>query len=262
MLARRLPGILPELTIEQALEVTRIHSVAGLLPPGRPLVDRPPFRAPHHTASTAAIVGGGTGPRPGEATLAHRGVLFLDELAEFYRPALEALRQPLEDGTIAISRVRGQAVFPARFVLVGTMNLCPCGGRGDPAAECSCSTQRLAAYRDKLSRALLDRFDLVVQVPRARAAELGGSLGETSSVVRGRVEEAAIRLRDPPTLSTPAAELLSRAVDSLPLSGRGRERVARVSGTIAALAGAGAIGAEHVAEALSYRSPTELGSWT
>jgi magnesium chelatase family protein len=262
MLARRLPGILPELTIEQALEVTRIHSVAGLLPPGRPLVDRPPFRAPHHTASTAAIVGGGTGPRPGEATLAHRGVLFLDELAEFYRPALEALRQPLEDGTIAISRVQGQAVFPARFVLVGTMNLCPCGARGDPAAECSCSAQRLAAYRDKLSRALLDRFDLVVQVPRARAAELGGSLGEASSVVRERVEEAALRLRDPPALSTPAAELLSRAVDSLPLSGRGRERVARVSGTIAALAGAGAIGAEHLAEALSYRSPMELGSWT
>jgi magnesium chelatase family protein len=123
MLARRLPGVLPELTIEQALEVTRIHSVAGLLPAGRPLVDRPPFRAPHHTASTAAIVGGGAGPRPGEATLAHRGVLFLDELAEFYRPALEALRQPLEDGTIAIARVQGHAVFPARFVLVGTMNL-------------------------------------------------------------------------------------------------------------------------------------------
>ncbi|HET6657826.1 MAG TPA: YifB family Mg chelatase-like AAA ATPase [Gaiellaceae bacterium] len=262
MLARRLPGILPELTIEEALEVTRIHSVAGLLPSGRPLVDRPPFRAPHHTASTAAIVGGGNGPRPGEATLAHRGVLFLDELAEFYRPALEALRQPLEDGTIAISRINGQAVFPARFVLVGTMNLCPCGGRGDPAAECSCSPQRLASYRDKLSRALLDRFDLVVQVPRARAIELGGSAGEASAVVRGRVEEAAIRLRDPPVLSKPAAQLLSRAVDSLPLSGRGRGRVARVAGTIAALAGASAIEAEHVAEALSYRSPTELGSWT
>ena len=123
MLARRLPGILPELTLEEALEVTRIHSVGGLLPAGRPLVDRPPFRSPHHTASTAAIVGGGAGPRPGEATLAHRGVLFLDELAEFYRPALEALRQPLEDGTIAIARVQGHAVFPARFVLVGTMNV-------------------------------------------------------------------------------------------------------------------------------------------
>ena len=262
MLARRLPGILPELTIEQALEVTRIHSVAGLLPAGRPLVDRPPFRAPHHTASTAAIVGGGAGPRPGEATLAHRGVLFLDELAEFYRPALEALRQPLEDGSIAIARVQGHAVFPARFVLVGTMNLCPCGGRGDPAAECSCSPQRLAAYRDKLTRALLDRFDLVVQVPRARATELGGSPGEASAAVRERVERAAARLRDPPSLSKPGAELLARAVDSLPLSGRGRARVARVAATIAALAGHGSVGAEDVAEALSYRSPTELGSWT
>jgi magnesium chelatase family protein len=262
MLARRLPGVLPELTIEQALEVTRIHSVAGLLPAGRPLVDRPPFRAPHHTASTAAIVGGGAGPRPGEATLAHRGVLFLDELAEFYRPALEALRQPLEDGTIAIARVQGHAVFPARFVLVGTMNLCPCGGRGDPAAECSCSPQRLAAYRDKLSRALLDRFDLVVQVPRARASELSGSRAEASAVVRERVEEASVRLRDPPALSKPAGDLLTRAVDSLPLSGRGRARVERVAATIAALAGSSSVGAEHVAEALSYRSPSELGSWT
>jgi magnesium chelatase family protein len=262
MLARRLPGILPELTVEQALEVTRIHSVAGLLPAGRPLVERPPFRAPHHTASTAAIVGGGPGPRPGEASFAHQGVLFLDELAEFYRPALEALRQPLEDGAIAIARVHGQAVFPARFVLVGTMNLCPCGGRGDPAAECSCSAQRLAAYRDKLSRALLDRFDLVVQVPRARASELGGSPGEPSSAVRGRVEEAAVRLRDPSAFSKLGEDLLARAVDSLPLSGRGRARVSRVAGTIAALAGAGSVGAEHVAEALSYRSPTELGSWT
>jgi magnesium chelatase family protein len=261
MLARRLPGILPALSLEQALEVTRIHSVAGLLPPERPLVDHPPFRAPHHTASTAAIVGGGHGPRPGEASLAHQGVLFLDELAEFYRPALEALRQPLEDGSIAIARVQGHAVFPARFVLVGTMNLCPCGGRGDPAAECSCSPQRLASYRDKLSRALLDRFDLVVQVPRVRAKELNGSLGEGSAVVRRRVEAAAIRLRDPPSFSEQATELLTRAVDSLPLSGRGRARVARVAGTISALAGAGTVASEHVAEALSYRSPTELGSW-
>jgi magnesium chelatase family protein len=262
MLARRLPGILPPLTIEQALEVTRIHSVAGLLPAGRALVDQPPFRAPHHTSSTAAIVGGGPGPRPGEASLAHQGVLLLDELAEFYRPALEALRQPLEDGTIAISRVNGQALFPARFVLIGTMNMCPCGARGDPVAECSCSTQRLAAYRDKLSRALLDRFDLVVQVPRARAEELNGSHGEASDRVRERVEAAALRLRDPPRLSDAATQLLSRAVDTLPLSGRGRARVARVAVTIAALAGAESVAAEHLAEALSYRSPTELGGWT
>src|SRR6266487_1829482 len=172
MLARRLPGILPLLDDEAALEVTRIHSVAGVLLPGGGLIRVPPFRAPHHSASVAAIVGGGPGPRPGEASLAHRGVLYLDELPEFQRPALEALRQPLEDGVISIARAAGQAIFPARFQLVGTMNLCPCGGRGDPAAECSCSAQRLAAFRDKLSRALVDRFDLVVTVPRPRAHEL------------------------------------------------------------------------------------------
>src|ERR671931_669681 len=139
MLGRRLPSILPPLARDQAIEVTRIHSVAGVLHPERPLVAAPPFRAPHHSASVAAIVGGGPGPRPGEASLAHRGVLLLDELPEFARPALEALRQPLEDGTISIARAGGRALFPARFQLIATMNLCPCGGRGDPAAECSCS---------------------------------------------------------------------------------------------------------------------------
>ncbi|HXR12663.1 MAG TPA: YifB family Mg chelatase-like AAA ATPase, partial [Gaiellaceae bacterium] len=172
MLARRLPGILPLLDADAALEVTRIHSVAGLLPPEQPLLRTPPFRAPHHSASTAAIVGGGPAIRPGEASLAHRGVLLLDELAEFARPALEALRQPLEDGVVSIARASGSAIFPARFQLVATMNLCPCGARGDPGASCTCTAQRLASYRGKLSRALLDRFDLVVAVPRARAAEL------------------------------------------------------------------------------------------
>ena len=259
MLARRLPGILPALTLEQALEVTRIHSVAGLLPLGQPLLDRPPFRAPHHTASTAAIVGGGSGPRPGEASLAHQGVLLLDELGEFHRPALEALRQPLEDGFVAISRVQGQCVFPARIRLVGTMNLCPCGARGDPAAECSCSPQRLASYRDKLSRALLDRFDLVVVVPRARSREFGAP-GESSAAVRGRVEAAAALER--PTLSPGAVQLLDRAVDTLPLSARGRAKVARVAATVAALAGEETVLPEHLAEALSYRSPNELAAWT
>ena len=260
MLARRLPGILSRLPPNEALEVTRIHSVAGLLPPGRPLVTVPPFRAPHHTASVASIVGGGSSPRPGEASLAHHGVLFLDELAEFPRNALEALRQPLEDGAISIARVGGKIVFPARFQLVGTMNLCPCGARGDPVAECSCSAARLAAYRDKLSRALLDRFDLVVTVPRPRARELDGAAGEESAAVRERVVAARERsLAELLRRSAGADELLSRAVERLPLSARGRARVARVARTAALLAGAAEVGPEHVAEALSYRSPAELG---
>jgi magnesium chelatase family protein len=260
MLARRLPGILPRLAPDEALEVTRIHSVAGLLPPGRPLVTVPPFRAPHHTASVSAIVGGGSSPRPGEASLAHHGVLFLDELAEFPRNALEALRQPLEDGAISIARVGGKIVFPARFQLVATMNLCPCGARGDPAAECSCSAARLAAYRDKLSRALLDRFDLVVTVPRPRASELDAGAGESSERVHERVTAARERAGgEPLRRSRQANELLTRAVERLQFSARGRARVARVARTAALLAGANELGAEHVAEALSYRQPRELG---
>src|SRR5579862_9027627 len=194
MLARRLPGILPILDDAAALEVTRIHSVAGLLAPGAGLVRTPPFRAPHHTASTAAVVGGGSTPRPGEATLAHHGVLLLDELPEFPRPVLEALRQPLEDGTVAVARVGGRVVFPARFQLVGTMNLCPCGARGDPTAECKCTPQRLDRYREKLSRALLDRFDLVLTLPRPRGSELAAPPGEPSAPVRERVAAARVRL--------------------------------------------------------------------
>jgi magnesium chelatase family protein len=261
MLARRLPGILPALEPEAALEVTRIHSVAGLLPPQHPLAEEPPFRAPHHSASTAAIVGGGPALRPGEASLAHRGVLLLDELAEFARPSLEALRQPLEDGFVSVARASGRIVFPARFQLVGTMNLCPCGARGDPAIECTCSAQRLARYREKLSRALLDRFDLVVAVPRPRATELAGAAGEPSARVRERVAAArAVLAHDRLPRAADADELLSRAVERLPLSGRGRARVARVARTIAALAGSQTVLAEHVAEALAYRSPQELGA--
>jgi magnesium chelatase family protein len=256
MLGRRLPGILPPLTREEALEVTRIHSVCGLLPADRPLVMIPPFRSPHHGASAPAIVGGGPSPRPGEVSLAHRGVLLLDELAEFPRSVLEALRQPLEDGVVAVARTGGHALFPARFQLVGTMNMCPCGARGDPAVECACTPQRLAAYREKLSRALLDRFDLAVAMPRPRAAELAAPPGEESAAVRERVEDARARLRASlPRRTEPASELLSNAVERLPLSGRGRVRVARVARTIAALAGASRVEPEHVAEALSYRMP-------
>jgi len=261
MLARRLPTILPPLSRQEALEVTRIHSVVGLLPPERPLMTEPPFRAPHHGASAPAVIGGGPGPRPGEVSLAHRGVLLLDELPEFSRSVLEALRQPLEDGVVAVARVGGHALFPARFQLVGTMNLCPCGGRGDPAVECGCSAQRLAAYREKLSRALLDRFDLAVAMPRPRALELAAPPGQGSAAVRERVVEARRRLAETlPRRTQEASELLSNAVDRLPLSGRGRVRVARVARTIAALAGSVAVEPTHVAEALSYRIPAELPS--
>jgi magnesium chelatase family protein len=259
MLARRLPGLLPTLDDAEAFEVTRIHSVAGILLAEQSLITTPPFRAPHHTASAAAIVGGGRGPRPGEASLAHRGVLLLDELPEFVRPALEALRQPLEDGLISVARAEGTALYPARFQLVATMNLCPCGARGDPAIACSCSAQRLAAYANKLSRALLDRFDLVVAVPRARAPDLAGAPGEASSTVRQRVVAARLRLSaGAPNRTRTADDLLTRAVERLPLSGRGRARVGRVAETIAALVGADHVEGEHLAEALSYRAPAEL----
>jgi magnesium chelatase family protein len=259
MLARRLPGILPPLGDDAALEVTRIHSVAGVLPLGAGLVRVPPFRAPHHTASAAAIVGGGSGPRPGEASLAHGGVLYMDELPEFPRPVLEALREPLEDGVVSIVRVGGRAVFPARFQLIGTMNLCPCGARGDPGTTCVCTPQRIERYRERLSRALLDRFDLVLAVPRPRGVALAGVAGESSADVRVRVLLARehLALRQMPLVDE-ASTMLTTAVERLSLSGRGRARTARVARTIAALAGDEAVRAEHVGEALSYRPPSEL----
>ncbi len=260
MLARRLPSLLPLLDDDAALEVTRIHSVSGTHAPGTGLVRVSPFRAPHHSSSVAGLIGGGAGSlRPGEVSLAHRGVLFLDELPEFQRPALEALRQPLEDGVVSVARVAVRAVFPARFQLVGAMNLCPCGGRGDAAARCRCTSERIQRYREKLSRALLDRFDLALTVPRPRGHELAGPAGEPSSAVRTRALAARGRLREAlPARTAAADELLERAVERLPLSGRGHARIARVAATIAALAAADAVLPEHVAEALSYRVPSEI----
>jgi len=274
MMARRVAGILPPLTFEEALEVTAVHSVAGLLPPGAGLVAHRPFRAPHHTISNAALVGGGPQPRPGEVSLAHHGVLFLDEMLEFSRHVLEVLRQPLEEGSVTIARAARTASFPARFVLVGAMNPCPCGFADDPNRECRCTPQQIARYRGRLSGPLRDRLDLTVDVPALPPDVLGASSsGESSAAVRARVVAARERQRvryAPDKLRTNAEltpalmarycgldrsgmRLLSTAVQRLALSARGYDRVRKVGRTIADLAGADRIGADHVAEALQFR---------
>ena len=249
MLARRLTGILPPPTRNEMLEITRIHSAAGLLASGVRL-DQRPFRAPHHTASAAALIGNAR-LRPGEITLAHRGVLFMDELPEFNRTALEALRMPLEDGEVLVSRAAGSVRLPAACMLVAAMNPCPCGLAGDPDRECTCTAQRLHAYRTRLSGPLLDRFDLRVEAPRAEAHL---AAGEPSAAVAGRVATARRRLDEqPPPVGSAAAEILARAVDQMLLSGRGADRARRVALTIAALEGAEAVTGDHMAEALSFR---------
>jgi magnesium chelatase family protein len=249
MLARRLGGILPPPTPAESLEISRVYSAAGLLTPGD-RADRRPFRAPHHSASSAALVGGAS-LRPGEVTLAHLGVLFLDELPEFSRPALEALRVPLEEGRVEIARAWGRAVMPSRSIVIGAMNPCPCGHSGDPERECTCPPQRLAAYRSRLSGPLLDRFDLHVDAPRVDAH---GARGEESARVAVRVAAARARLSEaPPELSQAAGDLLDRAVRRGRLSGRASDRATAVARTIAALADCGTIADDHMAEALSYR---------
>ncbi len=273
MLARRLPGILPPLSFEDSLECTAIHSVAGTLPAGVGLVRERPFRAPHHTISDVALVGGGANPRPGEISLAHRGVLFLDEMPEFSRHVLDVLRQPLEEGRIAIARAARTVSFPARFVLVAAMNPCPCGYRNDPVRACRCTPQQVAKYRGRLSGPLLDRIDLIVDVRPVPIADLTSeATGEPSTAVRTRVLAARERQLARPgraarlnarlqgrafdracALDADGRCLLERSAARLHLTARGFHRVLKVARTIADLAAAPAIATEHVAEALQYR---------
>jgi magnesium chelatase family protein len=275
MLARRLPTILPAMVRQEALEVTRLHSVAGLLSGGG-LIQFRPFRAPHHSISVPGLLGGGSGfLRPGEVSLAHHGVLFLDEFTEFRRDAVEGLRQPMEDGRIVVARASGAVEFPARFALVAACNPCPCGYQGDGRRLCRCLPARVVTYRERLSGPLLDRIDIHQTVPRLSREELMGSMaGEPSKPIRDRVEEARerqrFRLRRTPwtsnaqmsgkvgrrdaRLTTDAEGVLSLAVDRLQLSGRGFDRALKVARTVADLAGSEQVDGGHMLEALRYRA--------
>lgn len=276
MLARRLPTILPSMSLEEALEATKIHSVAGTLPAGQSLIAARPFRAPHHTVSDAGMIGGGSWPRPGEVSLSHNGVLFLDELPEFRRNVLESLRQPLEDGVVTLSRAAMSLSFPARFMLVAAMNPCLCGHLGDALRQCRCEPAAVARYRARISGPLLDRIDIHLHVPAVPPGELSGAgaAAEASAVIRARVEAARRiqreRFRDHAgvhanaymaardarrycRLAEPAEALLRQAIAKLGLSARAYSRVLKLARTIADLAGADGITAEHVSEAIQYR---------
>jgi magnesium chelatase family protein len=276
MLARRLPTILPAMSLTEALETTKIHSVAGMLPPGESLIAARPFRAPHHTISDAGLIGGGSYPRPGEVSLAHHGVLFLDELPEFRRNVLEVLRQPMEDGAVTLSRASTTLTFPARFMLAAAMNPCPCGFRGDTARACVCGEVLVRRYLARVSGPLLDRIDLHLEVPAVRYRELvAEDGGEPSAAIRDRVARArriqqerfARRrgvhanahmtprdLRACCRLSEGADALLKTAIVRLGLSARAYHRTLKIARTIADLAGAAAIEPAHISEAVQYRT--------
>ena len=274
MLAKRLPTILPDLTLAEALETTKIHSVMGTLN-GQAIIATRPFRSPHHTISDAGLVGGGTVPKPGEVSLAHNGVLFLDELPEFRRNVLEVMRQPLEDGNITVSRAMGSINYPASFMLVAAMNPCPCGFLTDPQKECVCTPLQIQRYRSKVSGPLLDRIDIQVEVPGLRYQELATKdAGESSEVIRRRVNAARVlqhhrfektKLHSNAQMGTreikrycsvqdDAEKLLETAINKLGLSARAYSRVLKVNRTIADLAGAENIESSHIAEAIQYRS--------
>jgi len=277
MLAKRLPTILPPLSLQEALETTKIHSVAGKLPENSSLINKRPFRSPHHTVSDAALVGGGGVPQPGEISLAHNGVLFLDELPEFKRTVLEVMRQPMEERKVTISRTRVALDFPANFMLIASMNPCPCGFYNHPEKECTCPPGAVQKYLNKVSGPLLDRIDLHVEVTPVAFGELSNikSKSESSSVIRDRVIKAreiqTDRYKDNPgmyanaqmsskilreicVINTAGEALLKRAMERLNLSARAYDRILKVSRTIADLAGSADIKAEHLAEAIQYRS--------
>lgn len=278
LLAKTMSSILPRLTFQEALEITKIFSVAGKLRKGQALVCVRPYRSPHHSASGVSLVGGGTYPKPGEISLAHRGVLFLDEFAEFPKSVLENLRQPLEDGMITISRAKGSLVFPARFVLVAAMNPCFCGNATDPEKVCTCSPAQIIRYQQKISGPILDRIDLHIEVPRLSFDKLEeGRVGENSLDIRSRVEQArqkqAERFESLPIicnsemsadqikkfceLDQQCKDLLRSAVSAMKLSARGYHRIIKIARTIADLAGEVKILPAHIAEAIQYRFKTE-----
>jgi len=280
MLAQRLPSILPPLNFEEALETTRIYSAVGQVPPERALVTVRPFRAPHHTISDAGLIGGGATPRPGEVSLAHHGVLFLDELPEFKKNVLEVLRQPLEDGRVTVSRAVMSLTFPSRFMLVAAMNPCPCGYFGDPVKECLCTPSQIQKYRSRISGPLMDRIDLHVEVPAVKYKELGTETsGEPSRIIRERVKAARARqaerlapaglfsnaqmqnkhLREFCRLDASGRQLLETAMRRLGLSARAYTRILKIARTIADLEGAADIGVHHLSEAIGYRSLDRAG---
>ena len=275
MLARRMPTILPDLSFEEAIEITKVFSVAGLLNSGQTLMATRPFRSPHHSISDAGLAGGGQMPHPGEISLAHLGVLFLDELPEFKRNALEALRQPLEEGSITITRSTVTASFPARFMLVAAMNPCPCGYFGDRGRACRCSPQQIRKYQGRISGPLMDRIDLHIEVPSVKYAALaGGRGGESSASIKKRVEASRAaqknrfgssgvltnarmtekQIQAHCAIDEESHRLMEMAVEKLGLSARAMNRVLKVSRTIADLEGREKIEPAHVAEAIQYRS--------